>query len=214
MLAVDDAVVHLHVERIIERLIVAVKGIVSHQHGVFVFVVLVGIPIVGDGAVHETVVTAKGPEVGKAAVGDDEVLGLNGIEDGEKAVTALVFDDGVVDAQSAFRRFQHRLAVEADGAVTGVADAVVGTGATVHHQDLFPLPRGVVVIGLQTVALHDDGFFRSSVDDELTVAPRKDAAALVAINLRAFFNFQGAVTVDERIAIDDVRSFRSPNCGL
>ena len=31
LLAVDDAVVHLHVEWIIERLVVAVEGVVCHQ---------------------------------------------------------------------------------------------------------------------------------------------------------------------------------------
>ena len=75
-------------------------------NGVLVVVVLVGIPIVGDGSMHETVVATEGPQVGKTAVGDDEVLGLNGVEDGEQAVAALVFDDGVVDAQSALCGFQ------------------------------------------------------------------------------------------------------------
>ena len=98
LFAVDDAVVHFHAEGIIEGLVVAADGVVRHRNGVFVLVVLVGVPVVGDGAVHETIVTAKGPEVGKAAVGDDEVLGLNGIEDGEQPVAALVFNDGVVDA--------------------------------------------------------------------------------------------------------------------
>ena len=37
---------------------------------------------------------------------------------------------------------------------------------------------------------------------------------MMAINLSAFLNPQGAVTVDERIAIDDVGTFRSPNSGF
>ena len=122
---------------------------------------------------HKTVVAAEGPEVGMAAVGDDKVLGFGRIVDGKQAVAALVFNDGVVDAQGAFRCFQHRLAVEADGAVAddGMADAVVGTGATVHHQDLLPLSRRVLVVRLQTVALDDDRLLGGSIDDKLTVAP-------------------------------------------
>ena len=105
MLAVDDAVVHFHVERIVEDLVVGIDGAVGHKNGVFVVIVLVGAPEVAQGAVHKAVVAAEGPEVAVAAVGDDKVLGLNGVEDGMQAVAALVFDDGVVDAQGTFGHF-------------------------------------------------------------------------------------------------------------
>ena len=32
--------------------------------------------------------------------------------------------------------------------------------------------------------------------------------------MRAFFNSQGAITIDEGVAVDDVWTFRSPNCGF
>ena len=85
----------------------------------------------------------------------------------------MVFDDGIVDAKGAFCDFHRRLAIEANDAVAdnGVVDTVVGTDSTVHHQYLFPLPWGVLVIALQTVALYDDGFVGRAVDDELSVAP-------------------------------------------
>ena len=108
------------------------------------------------------------------------------------------------------------MAVEADGAVAddGVADAMVGTGATVHHQNLFPLSRYVLIISLQAVALDDNGLVSCAINDELAVAPREDAAALVTVDLGSSFDFQGAVAIDECIAIDDVGPFRSPNRGL
>ena len=111
LLAVDDAVVQLHVEGIVEGLVgLPVDGVVAHHHSVFVAVVLVGVPVVGDGAVHEAVVTAKSPDVGVAAVGvaavgNHEVLGLDRVEDGVDAVAALVLDDGVVDAEGALGDF-------------------------------------------------------------------------------------------------------------
>ena len=108
------------------------------------------------------------------------------------------------------------MAVQADGAVAddGVADAVVGTGAAVHHQDLLPLTGCVVVIGFQTVALNDNRLLRRAVNDELAVAPREDAAALVAIHLGARFNPQGSIRVDECIAVEDVWPFLGPHRGL
>ena len=69
-----------------------------------------------------------------------------------------------------------------------MADAVVGTGTTIHHQDLLPLSRRVLVVRLQTVALDDDRLLGGSIDDKLTVAPRKDAAVLVTVDARAFFD--------------------------
>ena len=95
-----------------------------------------------------------------------------------------------------------------------MADFVVGTGATVHHQNLLPLSGCVVVIGFQAVALHDNRLFGGTVDDELTVAPREDAAALVAIHLGSRLNSQGSIRVDECITIDDVGPFLGPYRGL
>ena len=102
----------------------------------------------------------------------------------------LVLDDGVVDTQCTFCHFQRRLAVDANGAVAddGMADAVVGTGASVKKQDLSPLSRRVVIIGLQTVALNDDGMISRAVDDQLAVTPCEDAAVLMAIHVRALFD--------------------------
>ena len=214
LLAVDDAVVQLHVEGIVEGLVsLPVDGVVAHHHSVFVAVVLVGVPVVGDGAVHEAVVTAKSPDVGVAAVGNHEVLGLDRVEDGVDAVAALVLDDGVVDAEGALGDFQNRLAADADVAVAndGMADAVVGPGASVHEQDLLPLAGHITVIGFQTVALDHDRRVGGAVDDELAVAPREDAAALVTVDSCSGFNSQGPVAVDDGAAIDDIRPFAGPN---
>ena len=70
--AINDAVVHFHVDGQVNHFFrVAVFGIVGKQHS-HVVLALAGIPIFADGAVNETIITAKGPNVGCAAIGDDE----------------------------------------------------------------------------------------------------------------------------------------------
>lgn len=83
LLAVNDAVVHFHVERIIKGLIsVGIESVVGYRNSAFVVVLLIGIPIVRKGAMYKSIVTTKSPEIAVAAVGYDKVFCFNRIEDG------------------------------------------------------------------------------------------------------------------------------------
>ena len=81
LLSINDAIVHLHVKRIVKQIVsLAVDGVVLHRYGMFVVVVIVHRPIVGNGAMDETIVATESPEIGITAVGNDEVFGFNRIE--------------------------------------------------------------------------------------------------------------------------------------